>query len=104
MSAVSSHAAIQAAAGCARPVPPGVRRLQLRPLLLEGRQLGGAGASLEEPLQKEEQEGGTEAGEEAEEEEEGKEKGRCIRFRSTERSDVSGDISHHLAKCSPSNL
>lgn len=69
MSALSCHAGIQAAAGHPRPFPPTVRRLQLHPLPLEGRQLGGARASLEESLQEEKQEGGTEAGEEEEEKE-----------------------------------
>lgn len=65
MSPVSSDAAVQAAAGRPRPVSPGVRWVQLRLLQLDGRQLGGAGTSLEEPLQEEEEdEGGTETGEE----------------------------------------
>lgn len=61
---VSPAAAVQAAAGHPRPLAPGVRRLRLRALRLEGRQLGGDGASLEEPLWEE-------GGEEEEEEEEG---------------------------------
>ena len=60
MSPVSSDAAISAAAGHPRQVPPARRWLPLRPLQPDGGQLGGDGASLEESLQEEEgeEEGG----------------------------------------------
>lgn len=72
MSPVSFDAAVQTTAGRPCAVSSSGRRVQLRLLQLDGRQLGGAGTSLEEPLQdeeeEEEEEGGTETGEEEEEE------------------------------------
>lgn len=88
MSPVSFDAVIQTAPGCPCPVSPGGRRVQLRPLQLEGRQLGGAGASLEEPLQEEEQARGTETGEEEEKEGDGSpESGQVQRRRLTKPTD-----------------
>lgn len=106
MSPVSFDAAVQATSGRPCEVSPSRRRVQLHLLQLDGRQLGGAGTSLEEPLQDEKQEeeegqeGGTETGEEEEEEEKGGGGG----VEAVQLCSLFEDVQErHIAKGSPAN-